>query len=123
MRWLRTHAELLAAGVLAVVVIALAATAYAQDAPVLVEAEKDGVDVLTAALIALVTAVAGFFGREGVYRWHGRNGASGGGETALSVHEKECARRYERMDARMAKMEADIAYIRGLLVKYTGGEK
>ena len=106
--------------VLVFVFLFYGAGAFAEDA-LLSEAEEDGLSVLEAALIALVTAVGGFFGREGVYRWHGRNGASGGGEDALVKHERECAKRYAEVHEKISEVREAVARLEGKLDRFTGG--
>ena len=123
--WICTHAELLVAGVLTAAVIAIAATAYAQDVPLLVEAEKGGIDALTAALVALVTAVAGFFGREAVYRWHGKNGAPervgwDGAADALARHERQCEERHRGYMARFDEVQKALMDINERLARVEG---
>ena len=118
--------------------------ALADPGPVVAEAEKDGVDLLYAALAALVAAGGGLFvkrpqdvirerrAQNGTQAAPAGNGRVDAGQRALdelAQHEEHCRERtkavYGRIDgveARLAGVErtvadvkADTAYIRGLL--------
>ena len=82
--------------------------------PVLEEAEKEGVDLLYAALASAVTLGIGWLVKSPQDMRNSRK------SDALMEHEKECAQRYERMDKRMSNIETDVGYIRGRLAHFMG---
>lgn len=109
----------------------LAGSCAAAESPVLIEAEKDGVDLLYAALASAVTAAAGWFGKGGLDHFRGkRNGAkdeearrmAAEALQAIREHDAHCDERTEQLHGRInavkddvAHVRADVAFIRGRL--------
>ena len=107
----------------AVVAMLLAPWALAEVGPLVDEVEREGIDLLYAALAAAVTAVAGWFVkrpqdymRERKSRQNGSGGASGGNGDhstaklaldAIRAHELACREREERERERQDKQAAE----------------
>ena len=95
---------------IAAILLAFAFDVLAASDAVIEKAEEDGIDALTAALIALVTAVAGWFGKQEVSK---RTGA--GATDALAKHEEKCDRRQERIHAKFDEVRTELTEVRSQL--------
>ena len=141
---------IVSAGLLLAFLMAAVGNVAADTGAVVAEAEKDGIDLLYAALAALVAGGGGLFLKrpQDVYRermaQNGSSGASGGGTVdaghraldELAEHERQCVERMKAVYARIEGVEArlgrleekvgrvaeDISFIRGVLTP-TGGKQ
>ena len=122
---------------------------FAVPGPVVAEAEKDGIDALVAAAVAALTALAGWLVRTPQDMWKrrqngaqaptGANGRVDAGQRALeelAEHERQCAERMKavyariegvetrlgRLEEKVSSVQADVAFIRGVLTP-TGGKQ
>ena len=134
----------LVGSVVGIVALTWGMAALAEPGALVVEAEKDGIDLLYAALAAVVAGAGGMFlkrpqdmladrraaqdGSQGVSEGSVDAGARALDE--LKQHEDHCAERYrkvhERIDdveKRLAAVQSDVSYIRGLMEGQQRGQQ